>query len=480
MLANIKKWGINGEGVAYSNKKAFFIENAIPGETVNAEVTTDHGSYLKGRAVEILEPSPRRRHPLCPKWDQCGGCGLMHVDYKGQIRMKEHVLKEALRKYAGYEGEILPMIKNPEPLAYRNACKMPFGTNEDGKTCTGMYRRDTSDFVPIERCLIHSKKLEAVRQAITELVNAYGLKAADSSDPEHLKTLVLKEFNGKVHAVFVTGHMELPQAFVEEILETIPDAVSVWQSIKDADDPEYELFGGQVLHLGGEMKMTLSLDDYELDLLPKSFFQLNTKQAQALYKLIASWLPPKSGLLVEAYSGIGAISLYAADRADQAIGIEVVEDATANARSNALLNGKENLSFICGDAAQELEKIAAHEHVNTLVVDPPRSGLNDQMKKTILQTCPQNLIYVSCNPSTLAKDLAVLQSRYAIRAVQPFDFFSQTPHVESICLLTPRNIKPKTYGKKSPSKGVQKPKKDMNPYEKALMELKRSKKNKKK
>lgn len=454
MQTKIKKWGINGEGIAYVNKKAVFVENAIPGEVVDIEIDQDCDTYARAHATDILEPAPRRRQAPCANWQDCGGCGLMHVDYKGQVRMKEQVLKEALRKYAGYDGEILPLIKNPNPLAYRNACKLPFG-DADGKTVTGMYRRATNEFVPMERCLIHSKKLEFARMAIHDLVNKYNLHTASQEDPAGLRMLVLKEFDDQVHAVFITGEMELPEAFVQEALENIPEVASVWQSVKTADDSEIEVFGREVEHLGGQEQMTLTLGDFNLSLLPKSFFQLNTAQAKNLYEWIAARIPSSTGLMVEAYSGVGAISLYAADKADQVIGIESIADAVDNANANARLNSKDNLSFICGDAAAELKTIADDRHVDTLVVDPPRSGLDDAMKEAILEAKPQTLLYISCNPATLGKDLKVLQKEYRITCVQPFDIFSQTPHVETVALLSrksasksfiPVSISPKDMG----------------------------------
>ncbi len=454
MKVKIRRWGINGEGIAYVNKKAIFVEGAIPGEVVDIIIDEDKGTYATGHINRILESAPRRREPICPHWQTCGGCSLMHVDYKGQIRMKEHAIEEALRRYADYSGKIEPMIKNPDPLGYRNACKLPFGLDEEGKTTTGMFKKGSNEFVPLDRCIIHSKKLEHVRAALMPLIQQAGLKPFTKDHPEGLMTLVLKEFDGKVHVVFVTTEMEIPQSLVDQILETIPETASVWQSIKEPDDPGYELFGQKVLHLGGDMKMTLQLDDFALDLLPKSFFQLNTRQAVNLYKTIASWIPPHSDFLVEAYSGIGAISLFVADKADKVLGIEYIEDAVANANENALINGKENVSFICGDAGQEMTKLEKSK-IDTLIVDPPRSGLNTQMKEAILKSEPKTLIYVSCNPSTLGKDLAVLQSKYEIERVQPFDFFSQTPHVETACLLklkAPEDFTPVNLEREKPTR----------------------------
>lgn len=434
MKAKIKRWGINGEGIAYAHKKAVFIDHAIPGEVVEFEIDEDRPNYTHAHVTNVLEPSPRRReHPVCGKWESCGGCSLMHVDYKGQVRMKEEVLKEALRKYADYTGPVEPLIKNPEPLGYRNACKLPFGM-KDGKICTGMYKKGTNDFVPVERCMIHSKKLEKVRTELMEIFAGWELPVAKSAAMPGLLSLVLKEFDQQVHVTFVTGEMEIPQELIDQIL-ALDDVVSVWQSVKEPDTAEYELFGKTVTHLGGQDKMTLQLADYELALLPKSFFQLNSKQAIALYQAIASWIPEHSHLLVEAYSGVGAISLFVADHADQVIGIEYISDAVDNANTNARLNHKDNVSFICGDAGEEMEKIIAKQSIDTLIVDPPRSGLNQLMKQAILESLPKSMIYVSCNPATLGKDLNVLQKAYEIRRVQPFDFFSQTPHVETAVLL---------------------------------------------
>lgn len=437
MKTKIRRWGINGEGVAYIGTKAAFVENAIPGETVELDHVQDAGSYLTGQAGEILDPSPRRRHPLCPKWEQCGGCALMHVDYKGQIRAKEQILRESLRRYADYTGKIEPMIKNPLPLGYRNACKLPLGL-QDGHVVSGLYARESNRLVPIERCLIHSKNLEKARSEIVSILDAAHLPVRTRGSGSGLMNLVLKEFDGKVHVVLVSTAMDIPQDVIDSILR-LDHVASVWQSVKEPDDPEYELFGKKVLHLGGAMKMTLQLGDLSLDLLPRSFFQLNTPQALALYQEIASWIEPGSALLVEAYSGIGAISLSVADKADQVIGIEWIEDAVANASDNALINGRSNVRFVCGDAAVEMEKITQKQHIDTLIVDPPRSGLDDAMKQAILRDLPQTMIYVSCNPATLGKDLRVLESGYTIEKVQPFDFFSQTPHVETAVLLKKKN-----------------------------------------
>ena len=429
MKTIVKKWGINGEGIAFHEGKPVFIQNAIPEEEIEFDVTSDEGTYLKGELTRLITQSPKRRYPLCPIWKECGGCALMHVKYPAQCKMKESNLKETLIKYANYKGKILPILKNPEPLAYRNSCKLPFG-EELGELYTGMYERDTNHFQKMERCYVHSKILEATRQEVLKIMNVHHLKMYDDKKKTGYRTLVMKEFDGKIQIIFVTGKEVLSEEFISD-LTRIESIVSIWQSVKT--DTKRDVFG-DMRFVWGQEKMELNLEDMHLSLLPRSFFQLNTKQAIHLYNVVKEWMP-QSKVTVEAYSGIGAISLFIKDKADEIIGIESIQDAVDNANENAKMNHADHVSFICEDAATALASLVQEKNVDTLIVDPPRSGLNDQMKQTVLKSKIKTMIYVSCNPATLSKDLGVLQKEYRIVKIQPVDMFSQTPHVESVVLL---------------------------------------------
>ena len=440
MKTTIKKWGINGEGIAYHEKKPVFIENAIPEEVIEFDVKKDEKTYLVGELTRLVEPSSKRRYPLCSIWKECGGCALMHVKYPAQCKMKEEVLKEALIKYAGYKGRMFPIVKNPEPLAYRNSCKLPFG-EEYGQLYTGMYERDSNHFQKVERCFVHSKLLELTRQEVVKILNEHHCKVYDSKTRLGFRNLVMKEFNEKIQIILVTGKDELSEDLISE-LSSLDCVCSLWQSKKT--DTTRELFG-EMIHLWGEEKMTLRMKNLQLSLLPRSFFQLNTKQAENLYEHVARWMP-KCHTIVEAYSGIGAISLFLKNKGKEIIGIESIQDAVDNANENAKINDANNVSFICEDAGSALSRIVKEKRVDALVVDPPRSGLDDVMKETILVSKIKTVIYVSCNPATLAKDLKVLQKEYSILKIQPFDMFSQTPHVETAVLLQKkekRSFKPR-------------------------------------
>lgn len=435
MKTTIKKWGINGEGIAYHEKKPIFIENAIPEEVIEFDVKKEEKTYLVGELTRLVEPSSKRRYPLCSIWKECGGCALMHVKYPAQCKMKEEVLKEALIKYAGYKGRMFPIVKNPEPLAYRNSCKLPFG-EEYGQLYTGMYERDSNHFQKVERCFVHSKLLESTRQEVVKVLNEYHCRVYDSKTKSGFKNLVMKEFNDQIQIILVTGNDELSDELISD-LSSLDGVCSLWQSKKT--DTTRELFG-EMIHLWGEEKMVVKMKDLKLSLLPRSFFQLNTKQAENLYEHVARWMP-RCHTIVEAYSGIGAISLFLKNKGKEIIGIESIQDAVDNANENAKINGAKNVSFICEDAGSALSRIVKEKRVDALVVDPPRSGLDDVMKETIINSKIRTVIYVSCNPATLAKDLKVLQKEYSIVKIQPFDMFSQTPHVETAVLLQKKEKK---------------------------------------
>lgn len=429
MKTTIKKWGINAEGIGYLHHKPVFIKGALPDEVVSFMLEKEMPRYSIGHLQSILKESPRRRKSPCAYADQCDGCALMHVDYKGQCQMKMQILKQTLAKYAGYRGKINPLIKNESVLGYRNSCKMPV-KQVDGKIRLGMYKAESNTFVSIPRCIVHQKGLEQTRQMLESIFNTYSMQAYDFQAESGLRTVVIKEFEEKIQVILVTGQDILDAAMLKEISQ-LEHVVSLWQSMKT--DNSVDIYGKEMRLLYGQETMELHLDDLVLQLLPRSFFQLNTRQAYRLYHYVKDLIQP-CDVLVEAYSGIGAMSLMLAKKAKKVIGIEYIEDAVKNANENAQRNHLKHVSFVCEDAGKALRDMK--ETIDALVVDPPRTGLDALMKEVILKKQPNQIVYVSCNPSTLAKDLKQLQEIYQIKSVQPFDMFSQTQHIESVVLLT--------------------------------------------
>lgn len=427
----VKKTGINGEGIGYLNRKPVFIESALQGELCEVEIEKEFERYAIGKLNHVIQPSVHRVEPVCQYASVCGGCSLMMMDETWQLKIKQDLLKEALWKYAKIsESTVNRLLRSPLRTGYRNQCKMPL-KNKDGQLVCGLYQEGSNQFVPIEKCLIHDPLLEETRAQVLEVLNRHHVKAEDKKTPG-LKTLVLRRIQNKTQCCLVSGRMKLSKQCIDELLQ-IETLNSLSQNIQD-QRKRHELFGKQWIHLGGYENMVIEICGYKLKLSAASFFQLNTLQAERLVQTAASLIEP-CDTLVEAYCGVGLMSIVSNTQFKKGIGIEVVKEAIANAKENARLNHVKHLQFVCGDAAEEMKKIASKEKIDALIVDPPRSGLSEKMLLAISEAKPSQIVYVSCNPATLAKNLQVLCAEYEIKSIQPLDMFPQTPHVETIVNL---------------------------------------------
>ena len=427
----MKKTGINGEGIGYLDRKPVFVKGALQGELCEVELVSELERYAVGKLVKVIQPSVHRVEPACPCAQKCGGCSLMMMDETWQLKIKQDLLKEALWKYAGIsESKVNRLLRSSKRTGYRNQCKMPL-KNVNGRLVCGLYQEGSNQFVTIESCLIHDPHLEKVRKQILEVLNRHHMKADDKKTPG-LKTLVLRSLQGKTQCCLVSGRMKMPKEVIDDLLK-IETLNSLSQNIQD-NHKSHELFGKQWIHLGGYENMVVEICSTKIKLSAASFFQLNTSQAEVMVHHVASLIEP-CDTLVEAYCGVGLMSLASADKFNQGFGVEVVKEAIVNAKENARINRLKHLKFIAGDAAKELKKIASQKKVDALIVDPPRSGLDDSMLKAILTSKPEQIVYVSCNPATLAKNLNVLCEMYDVKEIQPLDMFPQTPHVETIVNL---------------------------------------------
>lgn len=433
MIIKINKMGINGEGIGHIDRKPIFVEGALPEETVEIEITEDNLKYAKAKCINIIEPSKYRLTPPCNIQKTCGGCPLMIFDYSQQLVYKKKLIQEALEKYANMHPKVVENVRaNPHPMHYRNALKLPVYYHAK-EICCGLYQSDTNHVIKMETCLIHEEGLEAKRREILAVLNAHGIRDFNTSIKHGLRYIALRGFHGVFQCTLVTGNDILPIACLNA-LGQIEGLNSLFQNIND-DPKNHEIFGKKMNHLYGAKTLEVKMDKMLLRLSPLAFFQLNFDQAQNLYRNINAVVKP-CDLLVEAYCGVGGISLYLKDSAKKIIGIESIKDAVDNANSNARLNRANHLKFVCDDAAKYLPVIAKDQKIDTLVVDPPRSGLSGEMISGILKALPEQIIYVSCNPATMAKNLNDLKTTYKVERIIPYDLFSQTPHVECIVVLS--------------------------------------------
>ena len=427
------RMGINGEGIGYHNRMPVFCDGVLPNETAEIEITDQKERYAKAKLVRLIERSPDRTKPVCAHQKDCGGCPLMCVKPRAQAKYKTDLLAEALYKYGNVKRHFIRNMRQSEDiLGFRNQCKLPFG-EENGKLVCGMYKSGTNHFVTINDCPVHDPLLEKARKAVLEVLNAYHMHAYDKKTKRGMRYLVMRVMDAKIQCTLITGQETIAKRLIEDIM-AIEGIYSLHQSV-NTDPKAPSLFGSAVTLLAGEETLPLTIGDITLALSPDSFFQLNTKQAEKMYETAVSKID-RCDLLVEAYCGIGAMSLMAHKKADRIVGIEYVENAVINARANAENNRITNTEFICADAADGLYKAARTQQVDILLADPPRSGMDEKMIEAILRTLPEKIIYISCNPATLAKNLKELKKEYLVQTVIPFDLFPQTPLVEAICVLT--------------------------------------------
>ncbi len=431
MRLKIEKIGINGEGIGYYHRIPVFCDGALPEEIIDVKLPTTKEKYYRIKNYKVITPSPLRIKPLCPLQEKCGGCRLMHMDIQAQKKWKRELLVEALWKYGHVkEHFIRDMKESDDAFYYRNACKLPI-QELDGKIVSGMYQPNTNHFVPIETCIIHSKELESLRKEVLSVLNKHSIHAYNPKTKTGLRYLVLRTLQEESQCTLVTGKDTFEETLIDDLMK-IPTLVSLSQSIQ-TDKHAHEIFGKKIQTLAGKDTISFTINDISLELSADSFFQLNYEQASKLYAMAIQKIDP-CDTLVEAYCGVGAMSLLANDKAKHIIGIEYVPNAIENAKRNASANNR-TIDFIVGDAAKQLKKICKERKVDTLLVDPPRSGLDDAFIQTVLENEIHKIIYISCNPATLGKNLKLLKHKYQVRTVIPFDLFPNTPQVESITVL---------------------------------------------
>lgn len=435
MKVEIKKSGINGEGIGYINKQPVFIPEALPEEIVDISITQRNKTYSQGKVENILQKSKHRCTPKCKSYRRCKSCTLMMADYDLQCQIKEENLRQSVAKYANIPSKIIqPIVKSDQIYGYRNSCKVPFGM-EGKQLVTGMFQPNSNYFNSIDTCLIHDQDIERIRKNILEILNEYHYKAYDSTTKKGMRTLVIRKIDDNAQVTLVTGNDTITKECADKIL-SIPSVLSLWQSIH-TQKKTVEIFGNKMISLSDKKFLDFELKGVRIKLSPRSFFQLNTKQADKLYDLVKKEVG-NVNLLVEAYSGVGGVSFTLRDNAKEIIGIESIKDAVVNANMCAKEHHFDHISFICDDAAYKLQYISKKREIDCLVVDPPRSGLDEFMIDTILKSKIKKIVYVSCNPATLGKNLQVLQQRYIVKRITPVDMFPQTAHVESICCLIRR------------------------------------------
>ena len=438
---NITGLGSSGEGVGKYQGFTIFVPGALPTETIKAKVVLVKKNYASARIEEILVPSAERVEPACPVYKQCGGCQLQHLSYAGQLQMKEQQVRDALTRIGHLDTEVLPVMGCANPWNYRNKIQFPAAMGAEGKIEIGCYATATHSVVDTEGCLIQKEANNQVLVAVRKWMQKFNVTAYDEKTGKGLVRHVMSRVgvhSGEVMAVLITSAYDIPnkKELIDILVQDVPGLVSVIQNINKK--PTNIIMGNKTRVIYGNPNIKDSLGALSFNVSAQSFFQVNSEQAEKLYNKALEYaaLTGKE-TVVDVYCGTGTISLYMAKHAKKVYGIEIVAPAIEDAKKNAVANGCSIAEFILGDAAVELPALLeSGVSPDVIMLDPPRAGCEERVLAAICKVKPERIVYVSCNPASLARDMAYLeQNGYKGAIAQPVDMFAFTSHVETVALL---------------------------------------------
>ena len=435
-----------GETVGRVDNFAVFIPGGIPGEEVRVRITQVKKNYARGKLIEVIKPSSFRINAECDAYAKCGGCQLQHIDYPEQLRLKRQIVVDAIERIAGLKDIVVEPTLTGNRTNYRNKAQFPLGLRKNKssmhKIITGFYATGTHDIIANESCQIQHPLINRIVKRTLQVLNQEKVSIYNEKLHKGLLRHLLVRVGictNQAMLVFVTNGRNFPKAkkIAKQIMRDVPELISVQQNINTQKTnvilgrtTELVLGEKNIIDYIGEMKFAISAE---------SFFQVNTLQAKVLYDQVVKYAGlTGSEVVLDAYCGIGTIANYLAKHAQVVHGIEVNQQAIRDAEKNAVLNGLDNLFFYTGLVEQVLPRLTKDDlQFDLVVVDPPRKGLHTDVLKVFCDAKPAKIIYVSCNPTTLARDLKVLvEHGYEVNKVQPVDMFPDSYHVETVVLMS--------------------------------------------
>ena len=436
----ITDYTAEGQGVAHIEGCAVFIPNAVAGETVKVRIEKAQKTWAVGKIVEILEKSPHRVNRECPVAKLCGGCDFWHMDYEEESRLKAERVRNNLNRMGGETLETMPILSAPTCYGYRNKAQYPVASKK-GRAYAGFFKAGTHQVVENDRCLILPRETDRIKDIVIDYVNQVRVSIYDEVAHAGLLRHIYVRRGGISGQILVClsvngSAIPQPQRLIDRLKE-VPGFTTLVLAVNTKKGNA--ILGDEFITLYGPGYIEDTLCGLHFRLSPRSFYQVNHHQAQRLYEAaIAQAEITKNDTVLDLYCGVGTITLCLAKAAGKVIGVEVIPQAVEDAKDNARRNGIENAEFFCGDAGQAA--LALEEQgvkADVVVVDPPRKGLNADTIEALARMAPRRIVYVSCDPATLARDVALLKQRgYRLKNAQAADLFPRCAHVESIvCLI---------------------------------------------
>lgn len=458
LILEIVDMGSEGEGIGRADGYALFVKGALPGEVIRARIMKIRKNFGYARMVEIIQASPDRVEPVCPVARQCGGCQLQHCSYERQLQWKQEKIMNCLRRIGGLDVQLPeeagdravmmePILGMKEPYHYRNKAQFPVGYDRDGKLVAGFYAGRTHQVIPQTDCLIQDPCNHIILDTILAFMEQYQISAYQEEIHTGLVRHILirvGKATGQVMVCLIINGEEIPHAeeLIRQLQECKIDGNITSICLNRNEDRTNRILGDEIVPLYGQTYIEDCIGTIRYRISPLSFYQVNPDQTVRLYETALEYADLQGGETVwDLYCGIGTISLFLSQKADRVCGVEIVPQAVENARENARLNQITNVEFYTGAAEEvvpdQYEKSGRELHADVVVVDPPRKGCDVKLLETVVQMEPEKIVYISCDPATLARDLKYLCGQgYVLKRVRGCDMFGMSYHVETVVLLT--------------------------------------------
>lgn len=433
--------GIEGEGIAKIDNFTIFIPGAIKGEKVKVLIVKVLTSYAYGKIIEIIETSNKRVELDCTTYKRCGGCNLRHIDYEETLNIKRNIVQNLVDKTLKSKIEVDDVLGMGNPYHYRNKAQYPVGIGKDGKPVIGVFANRTHEIISMEKCFIQDERVEEVAKFIYQFAIKNDISIYNEETQKGtLRHIVIKigKQTEEIMAILVVNEEKIKneEKLVKELLDKFHNIKTIVKNINNKNTNV--ILGNKNINLYGDGYITDILGDYTFKISPLSFYQVNPVQAEALYNIgVEEAGITKEDTVFDLYCGIGTITIFMSKYAKKVYGIEIVEEAIKMAKENTKLNNVQNTEFIAGDVQVILDDLINKKNVipDIVMIDPPRKGLDNTSISNILKIKPKKLVYISCNPATLVRDLALLEEVYDIKKIKPVDMFPFTSHVECIAVL---------------------------------------------
>ena len=433
--------GYEGEGIAKIENFTIFIPNSIKGEKVRILIVKVLKSHAFGKVLEIIKPSEYRKESDCETYKRCGGCDLRHIKYEETLRMKQNAVQSLVNKTLENEVKVEETLGMENPYNYRNKAQYPVGLDKEGKPIIGVFANRTHEIIPIKECLIQNKKSENLAKFVLEFIKKNNISVYNEKTTKGLVRHIVTKIGIKTNeimCIIVINGRNIPKEkeLVSEILKAFPEVKTIVKNINTKNTNV--IMGKENINLYGDGYIKDKLGDFVFKISPLSFYQVNPIQAEKLYNIAVKGAEiSKDDVVFDLYCGIGTISLFMAKYAKKVYGIEIVEDAIKDAKENSKLNNIKNSEFIAGDVEIVLDDLINKKKIipDIIMVDPPRKGLDNKSINNILKISPKKVVYVSCNPATLVRDLKSLEEKYEIKTIKPVDMFPFSKHIECVSVI---------------------------------------------